>query len=237
MRPDMARVVTERPRWGHEAPSRKFGRRLSQNEIRREQEDDSALAGFVAWSRLRNRDAKTLSDVLGPLRKYLRRQVGRPWDKVWSELCANLDRRTVAGIHIFDHIRQEVVLHATVAEDGRVLARSRWSRDLREVDGLYVHPRTRLLCVAGRRKPRPRYRETRFRAALEAFGIRRDSREQLAAYRIDGNNVWERKGTGWILHRYEKVPGRRALVLVHSKQASQKEMQAVGSWFLARSPF
>ena len=27
-------------------------------------------------------NAKEFSDVLGPLRRYLRKQVGRPWDKV-----------------------------------------------------------------------------------------------------------------------------------------------------------
>src|SRR5678815_2009635 len=36
-------------------------------------------------------------DKLGPARRWLRSQVGRPWDKVQSELFARFDSRTTAG--------------------------------------------------------------------------------------------------------------------------------------------
>jgi hypothetical protein len=51
---------------------------------------------------------KEFSDLLGPLRRYLRKQVGRPWDKLWSEITQTLDSRSLTGQHIFDHIRWEV---------------------------------------------------------------------------------------------------------------------------------
>jgi hypothetical protein len=48
-------------------------------------------------------------DKLGPARRWLRSQAGRPWDKVRSELFARFDTRTTAGRHIvFDHLLEEV---------------------------------------------------------------------------------------------------------------------------------
>jgi hypothetical protein len=48
-------------------------------------------------------------DKLGPARRWLRSQVGRPWDKVRSDLFLRFDTRTTAGRHIvFDHLLEEV---------------------------------------------------------------------------------------------------------------------------------
>lgn len=48
-------------------------------------------------------------DKLGPARRFLRSQVGRPWDKVQSELFARFDTRTTAGRHIlYCHLLREV---------------------------------------------------------------------------------------------------------------------------------
>jgi hypothetical protein len=49
------------------------------------------------------------SDKLGPAWRWLRSQVGRPWDKVRSELFARFDARTTPGRHIlFGHMLAEV---------------------------------------------------------------------------------------------------------------------------------
>jgi len=48
---------------------------------------------------------KSFHDKLGPAQRWLASQVGRPWDKVYSELCARFDTRTVAGRHVVhDHL-------------------------------------------------------------------------------------------------------------------------------------
>jgi hypothetical protein len=47
-------------------------------------------------------------DRLSPLRRWLRSNVGRPWAKVYSELCQRYDARTVKGWHLRDHVRSEV---------------------------------------------------------------------------------------------------------------------------------
>jgi hypothetical protein len=49
------------------------------------------------------------SDKLGPAMRWLRSQVGRPWNKVRAELFERFDARTTAGRHIlFDHLLAEV---------------------------------------------------------------------------------------------------------------------------------
>ena len=51
---------------------------------------------------------KEFSDHIGPLKRWLRKQVGRPWNKIWSEICQVVDSRDVIGKHLLDHAKQEV---------------------------------------------------------------------------------------------------------------------------------
>ena len=146
MRKDMAKVVTESPRRGHSNPSCKWGRRLTKDEYALD--DHGASRALISRQRQYGWNAKEFSDSLGPLRGYLHKQVGRPWDKVWSEIAATLDSRSLTGQHIFDHIRWEVELDAWLGDDGRLYHKRRWGT-IELVSGLYVHPVTRLLA----RKP------------------------------------------------------------------------------------
>jgi hypothetical protein len=137
MRSDMAKVVTERPRRGHGNPSKKWGRRLRKSEY--DAEDHGSSRAPIARRHQYGWNSKEFSDLLGPLRRYLHKQVARPWDKVWSEITRNLDSRSLSGQHIFDHIQWEVEQHAWLGPDG-TLHRNRWS-GLLPVSGLYVHGR------------------------------------------------------------------------------------------------
>jgi hypothetical protein len=241
MRPDMAKVITERPRRAGEADARKFGHALSKDEIDRERHEDAERGGLVASSRARRRHPRMQTDLLGPLRRFLRKQVGRPWDKVVSELSAQLDRRTLDRRHVFDHVECEVATHATIGEGGEIVARDRWSHGLRPVRGLYVHPRTGLLRIAEPKHARTRWVD-RFRRDLGSFGIPADGpHERLLAYRIDGLRVWEKKGSVWFIHEYRERSGarrsRRSRTLVRTKQASRAEMDAAGQAWLNHAPF
>ena len=52
---------------------------------------------------------KSFYDKLSPATRWLESQVGRPWNKVYSELCAKFDRRSLAGMHDVDaHMVGEV---------------------------------------------------------------------------------------------------------------------------------
>src|SRR5580698_1849205 len=49
------------------------------------------------------------TDKLRPMYRWLRKQAGRPWDEVRSEVFEKFDTRTTAGRHItFDHLLKSV---------------------------------------------------------------------------------------------------------------------------------
>lgn len=55
--------------------------------------------------RPRTKEYRHFQDKLAPARRWLDAQVGRPWDKVYGELRARFDTRTIAGRHVvFDHL-------------------------------------------------------------------------------------------------------------------------------------
>ncbi len=136
MRPDMQRVLIDCYRGGLRIKSNRSGKPRVQ-----QYPDADSDAGPHRPKRLRTR---WFSDNLGPLRRWLRAQVDRPWNIVWSELCASVDRDTMAGQHLLEHVFSEIELHCRM--DGRVALKSA-NRSWRggRVEGLYVHPRTGLL--------------------------------------------------------------------------------------------
>lgn len=140
MRPDMAKVIVERPR-RLEGFSRK-GRVLPLEELPRHE--------GMRVRHVRNWGGKVLNENLAPLRRYLVRQVGRPWNKVYAEVSAHLRPTSAVQQHVRDH------LHDFVAVKPRRLAnqlRQRPGSDL-WFQPFYVDPRTGLLCRTDRLKQR-----------------------------------------------------------------------------------
>jgi hypothetical protein len=131
MRPDMHKVIVERPRLGGHGARK--GRRP------RDLED---LPANLGMRRPYGHHGKDLNDHLGPLRRFLRKQVGRPWDKVYSEICAGLR----SGHPLHDHLRRHVFDYVSLPG-----MQPRW-RQPRAGD-LYVDPRTGILRIV---KPRRR---------------------------------------------------------------------------------
>ena len=53
----------------------------------------------------RQKVGKSFADKLGPPKRWLRKQAGRPWDEVYSDLKRSFDPRTTAGRHlVYDHM-------------------------------------------------------------------------------------------------------------------------------------
>jgi hypothetical protein len=87
---------------------------------------------------------RDFDDKLGPARRWLDRQVGRPWDAVRSDLLARFDTRTTAGRHIvFCHMLLwvegpyrstrygfAVDRHGILRRTSRKRLRHRWSEPL-----------------------------------------------------------------------------------------------------------
>jgi hypothetical protein len=159
MRSDMSKVVIERPRWGHSLPSVKTGRKIHRYDENDEYEDLPKREKYSMNRQANGINSKGFSDFLNPLERYFRSNVGRPWDKVHSEMCEHLDFRSTMMQHVFQHVERMVELHCYIGDDGKIYEQPRWGSP-RLVSGLYVHPRTRLLCwkesnyIAERRKIR-----------------------------------------------------------------------------------
>jgi hypothetical protein len=100
MREDMAKVIVERPR------IRPFSSRKGR---RRDPDDLPFREGFRRGASLRG-DRKQLNENLKPLRRYLERQVGRPWDKIYSEIAAHLRADSAVQQHVRDHLRDFVAV-------------------------------------------------------------------------------------------------------------------------------
>jgi hypothetical protein len=54
--------------------------------------------------------AKELNENLAPLRRYLERRVGRPWNKIYAEIAAHLRADNTVQQHVRDHIQDFVAL-------------------------------------------------------------------------------------------------------------------------------
>lgn len=59
-------------------------------------------------------DRKTLNEYLNPLVRFLEKNRNRPWDKVYSEICKNMDRRGAVQGHIFEHLFDYVELNPII---------------------------------------------------------------------------------------------------------------------------
>lgn len=95
MRDDMSKVVTERPRQGHGNKSKKTtGQRIRRYDPHREYDEPTRLP--IARHRQYGYDAKEFSDLINPLKRYLRTCIGKPWRKVHSD-ASMYDRADSSG--------------------------------------------------------------------------------------------------------------------------------------------
>lgn len=165
MREDMCKVIVERPRRGSRMRTRE-GRRY------RASEDVAPKIGMKQGYVNR----KWLNENLAPLKRWLESQANRPWDKVYAELCGNIDRRNTVQEHIFAHI-DNFVERETWLRDGKVFVLTRWGRELQVVDEsnatLYVHPITGVLLKNRHRITRQQRKETAQQAARDALAAKR----------------------------------------------------------------
>jgi hypothetical protein len=129
MRDDMARVIVERPRIPDHGARRgralPFGQLPAQEAMRR--------------PHLRSWGGKQLNENLAPLRRYLERQIGRPWDKVYSDIAAHLRVDNAVRQHVRDHLRDFVAIKPRRVRGWRHERSGLWWQPF------YVDPATGLL--------------------------------------------------------------------------------------------
>ncbi len=161
----MHKVVIERPRW-NPGPG-KHGRRANLPV--------ELLPKFEGIKRPHT-CRKGLTDLLGPLKRWLQSQVGRHWNDVYSEACTVIKPDSVIRGHIKTHLLQFVERH-TFMHKGKVcvLDTGYLGHGIIAVterrygcSRFFVHPETGLVCAIPQ-KSRPALRAERRAARAEKF--------------------------------------------------------------------
>jgi len=136
----MHKVVVERPRWN---PGR--GKKGQKANL-----PDELLPKFESIKR-RHQWRKAFTDLLGPLRRWLQSQTGRPWNDVYSEACKVIKPDSVVRAHIKTHLLQ-FVERGTFMHNGKVCVLDTWQGTVRPITKarygwvlFYVHPETGIL--------------------------------------------------------------------------------------------
>jgi len=189
MRDDMDKVLVESPRSGRASAAAQVGQRRNiRNRLDRDGE------GAPVRIAMRHDGCKHFGEHLAPLYRYLQKQVNRPWAKVYGELCAGLDKRSVVQAHLFQHIGGKVEVNTAWKDDAV------WVRGWRELEPLaqarcemYVHPRTGILLVnRARIQARRQHRQERKAARIAPPADRRSGLagmpDDVQWHRCDG--IW-----------------------------------------------
>jgi hypothetical protein len=188
MRPDMHKVVVERPRHGRSWAT-------STASPKPPSEDSPRYESMKANHTRR----KWFSDLLGPLRRWLQSQVGRPWNDVYSEACAVIKPDSIIRAHVKTHLLEFVERH-TFMHEGKVcvldtshrggvkpVTEIGWRRSV-----FFVHPETGLL------KPIPQVSKRAWRA--------REPQPPLNCHWIDTNVAVQQIHGLWFECHYHVVP-------------------------------
>lgn len=176
----MHKVIVERPRLGSRwLPSEKTALRLNSTQVSAAMLGPDDYDSGPGRAPARRKD-KHFNEHLGPLRNYLENSVGRPWNKVYSEICQAIDTRSTIGAHVLQHVEDFIAVETRI-ENGKVVARRRW-RVAEPVDGLYVHPLTGLIRRTKEKRRRERWRMRQPEAELNLVQV-----SETAEYeKIDG---------------------------------------------------
>lgn len=179
MREDMYKVIVERPRRGKEGYA-------TAARLRKDSDGPMRLGMRAAYG------YRSLNENLAPLRRYLHAQIGRPWNKVFGEICAGIDRRNTVQQHIHQHIRDFIAIDVDVRRGQLIDLVARWGfhgSGPGIYQGLYVDPRTRLIRPNKNHRPwRHRVAEHRRREQAEVAARRRKVDERT--YLLLLNEIW-----------------------------------------------
>ena len=118
MREDMFKVIVERPRWG-----RKYA---AKSKLRYDKVPDRKHATGRRQVLEHRGYTKSLNENLAPLKRYLMKQVGRPWDKVYSEISEHLDTSSTVKQHVRDHLSDFILINVSIDRDGGFMATRHW---------------------------------------------------------------------------------------------------------------
>ena len=105
MRPDAKDIFIDVYRWHDLNPKKRPARGEDYWNTQRERMKDMWGGG-----------TKEQSDNFRPMLGFLRKNAGRPWDKVWSEIKQHCDHRSIRSHHFMEHVKETVELHPVIID-------------------------------------------------------------------------------------------------------------------------
>lgn len=155
MRSDMKEVLLTRPRrgggnisqpgWNNGVGSRLRGHAQDLEDYEVDLPKHEGRCKRYGW------DTKQMSWYHNPLYRALVKNVGRPWDDVYSELCSLLSGKV--GYLLRDRTHGAVEQHVQMRDDKPYTLKGYPILGYRGFHQTYVHPDTGILCVAPQREP------------------------------------------------------------------------------------
>jgi hypothetical protein len=94
-------------------------------------------------NRIRRKRQKHRSHRLNILERFLFNRVGLPWSRVYAEACSVADSRSFQGAELRAYLKTFVAVDCWL--DKKKLMSYDWRGCPKPVQGLYVHPKSRLL--------------------------------------------------------------------------------------------
>lgn len=209
MREDFNKLMVERERFGHdwkfnEVRNSKANRAFNEDTLGGKESMHQQRRGSKGVANSRKR----FNENLNPLKNFLRGNVGKPWDNVYSEITATFDKRKVINNHILEHLFDYVELKVYII-DGKpfTLNTSRYGAE-REYDPIewharyptyYVDPRDGLLKT-------PKQTKTRRQKEAEDAAELTEKLNKLY-HKIDADNhLIFKDGIWWVYMAKEKPP-------------------------------
>ena len=113
MRKDMSKKLVDTRRLGNGRNSKNMRYRRERLILEEYEDEEGNIITDIADSNLCTKktgirdqswDRKQFGENLNPLWRYLQSQVNKNWDKVYSDICEHMDRRSAVGGHIFEHL-------------------------------------------------------------------------------------------------------------------------------------
>lgn len=138
MREDMFKVIVERPRAGWRSRRHRRGTLNGDCDL----PSKIGVKRHIAVMRIRS---KELNENLAPLERYIAKQVGRPWNDVYSDISANLAPENVVQQHVRRHVGN-FVAKVAVGRNGEWMTEPHdWYHGLPWHQRFYVDPEDGIL--------------------------------------------------------------------------------------------
>ncbi len=175
------------------------------NRIKQKVEDDPEYQGVKYLPHWQDRNpSKYFNDYLAPLRRYLKKQVGRYWDEVYSEIRAVVKPNSTTNIHVYQHLDREVEKHVKYI-DGEPYSLDNGY----PIRSLYVCPDSGILKAAPRWQRIPKS-------------------EPITRITLDSDRWYEQIDEQWYLmsaHRRQEALTKEEVEKIDKKQLSKKELK------------